>query len=66
MGSTDKTVRLIVAAVIAVLYLLGILKGITGLVILIIGIALVVTSLVGFCPVYQVFGLNSKRKSTAD
>lgn len=62
MSNTDKVIRVIVAALIAVLYLTGVFKGTLGLVLLIIGIVLVVTSLLGICPLYSLFGLNTNKK----
>ena len=62
MSNTDKVIRVIVAALIAVLYLTGVIKGTLGLVLLIIGIVLIVTSLVGICPLYSLLGLRTNKK----
>jgi hypothetical protein len=62
MGSTDKIIRVILAALIAVLYLTGVLKGALGLILLIVAIIFVVTSLIGFCPLYTLFGFNTGKK----
>jgi hypothetical protein len=62
MGSTDKTIRVILAALIAVLYITGVIKGTLGLILLIVAIIFVVTSLIGFCPLYTIFGLNTGKK----
>jgi diacylglycerol kinase len=62
MGSTDKTIRVIVAALIAILYLTVLKSTTLGLILLILAIVLVVTSLIGFCPLYTLFGWNTLKK----
>lgn len=59
MGSTDKIVRLVVAAIIAILYYTGTLSGTVGLVLLILAGVFVLTSLVSFCPLYTIFGIST-------
>jgi hypothetical protein len=62
MGSTDKTIRVILAALIAILYLTVLKSTTLGLILLILAIVLVVTSLIGFCPLYTLFGWNTLKK----
>lgn len=64
MGTTDKTIRLILAVLFAVLYLTGVVKGIFGVILLILAVVFVVTSLIGFCPLYTIFGWNTTAKKT--
>ena len=59
MGSTDRILRIIIAAVIAILCCTGTVSGTLGLVLLILGAVFVLTSLVSFCPLYSIFGLNT-------
>ncbi len=59
MGSTDKTIRLILAAVFAALFFTGVVTGILGYVLLAFGAIFVLTSVVGFCPIYALVGLNT-------
>lgn len=59
MGSTDKTIRLLLAAVFAVLFFTGIVGGILGYILLALGAIFVLTSLVGFCPIYALAGLST-------
>jgi hypothetical protein len=59
MGSTDKIVRLIIAAVVAGLYFSNTISGTLGLVLLILAGVFVLTSLVGICPLYSVFGIST-------
>jgi hypothetical protein len=62
MGSADKIIRVILAALIAVLYLTGVVKGTLGLILLIVAIIFVITSLISFCPLYTIFGFNTCKK----
>jgi hypothetical protein len=60
MGSTDRVVRLIVAAIIAVLFFKGIVTGLLGLVLLILALVFVATSFISFCPLYTIFGISTR------
>ncbi len=62
MGMADKIIRVIIAAVIAILYFTGILSGTLGLVLIIISGIFVLTSLISFCPLYLLFGLSTCKK----
>jgi hypothetical protein len=59
MGSTDRVIRFIIAAVIAVLYLTNVISGTLGLILLILAGVFVLTSFIGFCPLYAPFGLST-------
>jgi len=62
MGNVDRIVRVLIAAVFAYLYFSGTVTGILGLVLVILGGVFVLTSLVGFCPLYTLVGLNTCQK----
>ncbi len=62
MGTTDKIIRLVVVAIIAVLYFSGQITGTAAIVLGIIAVAFLVTSLVGWCPTYVPFGISTKKK----
>lgn len=64
MGGFDRIIRVLIAAVFAYLYFGGIVTGTIGIILLVLGGVFVLTSLVGFCPLYTMFGLNTcPRKS---
>ncbi len=64
MGSTDKVIRLLAAAVVAILYLTGIISGTVAIVLGIIALIFVLTSMISFCPLYLPFGISTlKRKN---
>ena len=62
MGSTDKMVRIILAIVIAILFFTNVISGILGIILLIFAGVFVLTSLISFCPLYPLFGMNTKKK----
>jgi hypothetical protein len=61
MGPIDRTIRLAVAAIIAVLYFTGQITGTVAIVLGIVAIAFVVTSLTGWCPGYLPFGISTRK-----
>ncbi|MEZ4803935.1 MAG: DUF2892 domain-containing protein [Bacteroidia bacterium] len=62
MGSTDKVIRLLIAIVVAILYFSNVISGVLGIVLLILSIVFVLTSLIGFCPLYTIFGFKTNSK----
>ena len=64
MGTIDKAVRINIAAIIAVLYFTNVISGTVGIVLLVLAGVFVLTSLISFCPLYTIIGLNtcSKKK----
>lgn len=62
MGGADRIIRLIIAAVIAILFFTNVITGTLGIILLILGGVFVLTSLVGFCPLYLPFGFNTCAK----
>ncbi len=59
IGNTDKLIRLILALVIAVLYFLNVITGTLALVLGIVAVVLVATSLLNFCGLYAILGINT-------
>lgn len=65
MGSTDRIIRVLLAAVFVVLFFTGTVTGTLGIILLVLAGVFVLTSLVSFCPLYAPFGLSTCRTSTA-
>lgn len=63
MGSTDRIVRIIIAVILAALYLMGTVSGTLGIIFLIVAVVFLLTSLLGWCPLYLPFGLSTKKQS---
>lgn len=59
MGGADRIIRLLIAAVIALLYYSGLVTGMLGVVLLILALVFVATSFVSFCPLYSLFGIST-------
>ncbi len=59
MSSADRIIRVLLAAVFAVLYFTGTVTGTLGLVLLVLGGVFVLTSLVSFCPLYAIVGVST-------
>ena len=63
MGTTDKFIRVLIGILIAILYYMEIISGMTAIIILALGIVFLITSLIGFCPLYTIFGIRTNKKS---
>ncbi|MEI2750942.1 MAG: DUF2892 domain-containing protein [Ferruginibacter sp.] len=59
MGGADRIIRLLLAALFAYLYFGGVVTGTLGIVLVVLGGVFVLTSLVSFCPLYSIVGLNT-------
>ena len=60
MGTIDIVIRLLVAVLIAVLFFTKVITGVLGIVLLVIAALFVITSLIGFCPAYIPFKINTR------
>jgi len=59
MGSADRVIRILAAIVFAVLYFTGTVTGTWGIILLVFGAVFLVTSFVGFCPLYAILGMDT-------
>lgn len=59
MGSADRIIRVILAAVVATLYFTNVITGTLGIVLMVVAAVFVLTSLISFCPLYAPFGLKT-------
>ena len=62
MGSADKTLRVLFAVIIAILYFTNQISGIAAIVLGVFAIVFLITSLVGFCPLYAPLKLSTLKK----
>jgi hypothetical protein len=62
MGSLDRSIRVVLAAIVAVLYFAGVISGPVAVVLGILALVFLATSFVGTCPLYLPFGLSTLRK----
>ena len=59
MGNTDRIIRVLIAAVIAVLFINNTITGIFAYILLAVGVIFLLTSLIGSCPLYSLLGINT-------
>lgn len=62
MGTADKIIRIVLAAVFAIFYFTNVITGTFGIVLLVLGAVFVLTSAIGFCPLYAPFGISTRKK----
>jgi len=63
VGSVDKTIRLIAGIALLALAFLGLggLSTTAGIVATVVGVILLATGLLNFCPLFKIFGISSFR-----
>ena len=59
MGNADRIIRVIIAAVIALLFFTNVITGTVGIILLVLAGIFLLTGLVSFCPLYAPFGISS-------
>lgn len=66
IGTTDRTIRVLLATVVAILYFVGEISGTTALVLGVLALLLLVTSALSFCPLYAVFNITTTKQSRGE
>lgn len=61
IGSPDRIIRILVAVVIAVLYFTGVISGTLAVVLLVFAGIMLITAVVGLCPLYALFRISTKK-----
>lgn len=61
MGTADRSLRILAAVLIAVLYFTGTISGIAAVVLGVIALVFLVTGAVGFCPGYVPLGISTSK-----
>lgn len=59
MGNLDRGIRLAIAAIVAVLIVTGTVSGALAIVLGVLAAIFVLTSAIGFCPLYAPFGIST-------
>jgi hypothetical protein len=60
MGKLDRGLRFALGITLAFLYISGAISGLLGIVLALVAAVFILTSTVGFCPLYSVFHWNTK------
>ena len=63
MGTIDRVIRIVLAIVVAILYLNGSITGTVAIILGILAVVFIITSLIGFCPLYLPFKISTIKKS---
>ena len=61
MGTIDRIVRLIAVAIVAALYFTGQISGTVAIVLGVLAVIFLVTSLIGWCPLYVPLKLSTRK-----
>ncbi len=64
MGSADRIIRLIIAAVITTLYFTNTISGTLGIILIVLAVIFALTSFASFCPLYWPFGIRTCQTKT--
>jgi len=59
VGSVDKIIRYALAAIIIVLFVLNVVTGLLGYILLVVAAIFILTSLFSFCPIWMIFGVKT-------
>ncbi len=62
MGLIDKVIRIIVVIVLMALYFTNIIAGTWAIIAIVVSVIFLATSLISFCPLYTLFGINTCKK----
>ncbi|MFC1650152.1 DUF2892 domain-containing protein [Candidatus Latescibacterota bacterium] len=63
MGTIDRAIRILLAIVVAVLYVAGAITGLAAVILGIFAVIFLLTSSVSFCPLYLPFKISTRKKS---
>jgi hypothetical protein len=63
MGTLDRIIRVILAAVVGVLYLTGAISGTAALILGALAVVFLATSAVSSCPLYLPFNISTRPKA---
>ena len=63
MGTIDRVIRILLVIVVAILYMKGVITGTLAIVLGIVAIIFLLTSLIGFCPLYVLLKISKIGKA---
>jgi K+-transporting ATPase A subunit len=62
IGKSDKIVRVLIAVLFTILFLNQVVTGVMGVILVILAGVFLLTSIVGTCPLYLPFKINTNHK----
>ena len=63
MGTIGRIIRILLAVVVVILYFAGSISGVAAIVLGILATVFIITSLIGFCPLYVPLKISTVCKS---
>ena len=61
MGALDRSLRILAAILIAVLYYIGVVSGTLAIILFVFAAILILTSFISFCPLYYPFRISTRK-----
>lgn len=61
VGSIDKIIRYVLAAVFITLFFTNVVVGVLGYILLALAAIFIITSLLNFCPIWYLFGVKTNK-----
>ena len=65
MGSIDRGARIVLALLVAILYFTNVISGTLAIILGVFAGIFILTSIIGFCPLYLVGGFSTKKTEKA-
>jgi len=62
MGTIDRTIRFLLALTVVILYFTGAISGVAAGILGVFALIFVITSFIGFCPLYAPFKLSTRKQ----
>jgi len=66
VGTIDRSIRTIVGIAAIAAYAMGMVAGTLGIITLVVGMAMLGTAAIGWCPPYALLGINSCGTKSAE
>ncbi len=66
VGTIDRAIRALAGIAGIAIYALGAVGGTAGIIVLVVGIVLLGTAAIGWCPPYSLLGINTCGTKSAD
>ncbi len=61
MSTLDRALRVVIVVLIAILYFTDVITGTWAIILLILSGVLLITSILGVCPLYMLFGISTRK-----
>jgi len=66
VGTIDRSIRAIVGLIAIALFATGTVAGTLGIIALVVGVVMLGTAAIGWCPPYSLLGINTGAKKSAE